>query len=188
MQDDLLDDDEDRLILDRSPDETGSQEDLDDLDSDDDIEGTMASDGERIIYPWMKKIHVAGVGKLNKQTNNKKEKFLTPFCDFAFLCCSEHHPLSPHYTVGVVICARQQRKGKNIDFLRISSENALRSLPKMLVHFNTSLVNIFSILECPKSLQICQICASLDIQSVCVLLRLLWSHERFKNFNSIVCL
>lgn len=63
MQDDLLDDDdEDRLILDRSPDETASQ-DLDDLDSDDDLEGTMASDGERIIYPWMKKIHVAGVGK-----------------------------------------------------------------------------------------------------------------------------
>lgn len=63
LQDDLLDDDdEDRLILDRSPDETGSQ-DLDDLDSDDDLEGTMASDGERIIYPWMKKIHVAGVGK-----------------------------------------------------------------------------------------------------------------------------
>ncbi|CRK95171.1 CLUMA_CG008723, isoform A [Clunio marinus] len=61
-QDDLLDDDEDRLILDRSPDETGSQDnDLDDLDSDDDMDGTMASDGERIIYPWMKKIHVAGV-------------------------------------------------------------------------------------------------------------------------------
>lgn len=71
MQDDLLDDDEDRLILDRSPDETGSQEDLDDLDSDDDLEGTMASDGERIIYPWMKKIHVAGVGKLNKQRRKK---------------------------------------------------------------------------------------------------------------------
>lgn len=63
LQDDLLDDeDEDRLIMDRSPDETGSQ-DLDELDSDDDLEGTMASDGERIIYPWMKKVHVAGVGK-----------------------------------------------------------------------------------------------------------------------------
>lgn len=112
MQDDLLDDDEDRLTLDRSPDETGSQEDLDDLDSDDDINGTLASDGERIIYPWMKKIHVAGVGKFqaNKQTT-EKEKFLTPFCNFAaFLCCSEHHPLSSHYTVGVVICAQQQRK------------------------------------------------------------------------------
>jgi homeobox protein HoxA/B/C/D4 len=68
LQDDLLDDDdEDRLILDRSPDETGSQDDLDELDSDDEMEGTLASDGERIIYPWMKKIHVAGVGKLNKQ-------------------------------------------------------------------------------------------------------------------------
>lgn len=80
MQDDLLDDDdEDRLILDRSPAETGSQDnDLDDLDSDDDdLEGTLASDGERVIYPWMKKIHVAGVGEL-------KEKFLTPFCNLFF--------------------------------------------------------------------------------------------------------
>jgi hypothetical protein len=60
LQDDLLDDDDDdRLISDQSPDDN----DLDDLDSDDDLEGTMASDGERIIYPWMKKIHVAGVGK-----------------------------------------------------------------------------------------------------------------------------
>ncbi|KAG5674039.1 hypothetical protein PVAND_004029 [Polypedilum vanderplanki] len=62
-QDDMLDDD-DRLIMgDRSPDELGSQDnDLDDeLDSDDDMEGTTTSEGERIIYPWMKKIHVAGV-------------------------------------------------------------------------------------------------------------------------------
>lgn len=29
---------------------------------DDETETTV--DGERIIYPWMKKIHVAGVGKL----------------------------------------------------------------------------------------------------------------------------
>lgn len=64
LQDDMLDDD-DRLILDRSPDEMGSQDnDLDDeIDSDDDLEGTTTSEGERIIYPWMKKIHVAGVGK-----------------------------------------------------------------------------------------------------------------------------
>jgi homeobox protein HoxA/B/C/D4 len=68
LQDDLLDDDEDRLILDRSPDETGSQEDLDDMDSDDDMDGTMASDGERVIYPWMKKIHVAGVCKLKRNS------------------------------------------------------------------------------------------------------------------------
>ena len=68
MQDDLLDDDEDRLILDRSPDETGSHGDLDDLESDDEIEGTMASDGERVIYPWMKKIHVAGVCKLKRNS------------------------------------------------------------------------------------------------------------------------
>ena len=50
-QDDLLD--EDRLMLDRSPDELGSHGgDLDDLDSDDEMdEATIASDGERIIYP-----------------------------------------------------------------------------------------------------------------------------------------
>lgn len=96
LQDDLLDDDdEDRLILDRSPDETGSQDnDLDDLDSDDDMEGTMASDGERIIYPWMKKIHVAGVGK----SIERKTKFLTPFCNLFSLFYSEHHPLSPQYS------------------------------------------------------------------------------------------
>lgn len=60
--------DEDRLMLDRSPDEMGSHcNDMDELcDSgsdlgDDDTETTV--DGERIIYPWMKKIHVAGFGK-----------------------------------------------------------------------------------------------------------------------------
>lgn len=66
-QDDLLD--EDRLMLDRSPDEIGSHgNDLDELcasDSDlDDDANETTTDGERIIYPWMKKIHVAGVGKL----------------------------------------------------------------------------------------------------------------------------
>lgn len=63
--------DEDRLMLDRSPDEMGSHcNDMDELcDSgsdmgDDETETTV--DGERIIYPWMKKIHVAGVGKLKQ--------------------------------------------------------------------------------------------------------------------------
>jgi hypothetical protein len=44
----------------------GSQDndlDDDDLDSDDDLEGTITSEGERVIYPWMKKIHVAGIGE-----------------------------------------------------------------------------------------------------------------------------
>lgn len=54
-------------MLDRSPEETESNDgDLDDLDSDTDLVDEMmtaTSDGERIIYPWMKKIHVAGVGK-----------------------------------------------------------------------------------------------------------------------------
>lgn len=56
---------EDRLMLDQSPDETGSHEldeDMGDSDSDDEILGET-TDGERIIYPWMKKIHVAGVGE-----------------------------------------------------------------------------------------------------------------------------
>lgn len=62
--------DEDRLMLDRSPDEIGSHgNDLDELcgsDSDlDDDENETTTDGERVIYPWMKKIHVAGVGKHN---------------------------------------------------------------------------------------------------------------------------
>lgn len=56
-------------MLDRSPDEMGSHEnDMDELcgsDSDlDDDANETTTDGERIIYPWMKKIHVAGVGKL----------------------------------------------------------------------------------------------------------------------------
>ncbi|XP_017487538.1 PREDICTED: homeotic protein deformed, partial [Rhagoletis zephyria] len=59
--DDMLE--EDRLMLDRSPDELGSNgndDDLGDSDSDDDLM-RETTDGERIIYPWMKKIHVAGV-------------------------------------------------------------------------------------------------------------------------------
>lgn len=78
-------DDDDRLILDRSPDDLGSQDnDLDDdLDSDDDMEGTTTSEGERIIYPWMKKIHVAGVGKLKK---------LTPFCNIFMFSSSRAVP------------------------------------------------------------------------------------------------
>lgn len=55
-------------MLDRSPDEMGSHgNDVDeegDSDSDHgDGENGETTDGERIIYPWMKKIHVAGVGK-----------------------------------------------------------------------------------------------------------------------------
>lgn len=56
-------------MLDRSPDELGSNENDDDLgdsDSDDDLMGET-TDGERIIYPWMKKIHVAGVGECIKK-------------------------------------------------------------------------------------------------------------------------
>lgn len=56
--------DEDRLMLDRSPDETEGDDDNLDSDTDCGDDGTNGgSDGERIIYPWMKKIHVAGVGK-----------------------------------------------------------------------------------------------------------------------------
>lgn len=59
--------DEDRLMLDHSPDElasNGLDDDLGDSDTEDDMMGET-TDGERIIYPWMKKIHVAGVGKFN---------------------------------------------------------------------------------------------------------------------------
>lgn len=84
FQDDLLDDDDDRLIMDRSPGETGSQDnDMDDLESDDDLDGTMASDGERIIYPWMKKIHVAGVGKSDETCErNARRHFAIFFSSF----------------------------------------------------------------------------------------------------------
>lgn len=65
-QDDLLE--EDRLMLDRSPDEMGSHgNDMDELcasdSSMDDDDNEITHDGERTIYPWMKKIHVAGVGE-----------------------------------------------------------------------------------------------------------------------------
>lgn len=65
LQDDLEDD---RLMMDRSPlgSQLGSNEDEicdSDSDLDDDMETT--TDGERRIYPWMKKIHVAGIGKWN---------------------------------------------------------------------------------------------------------------------------
>uniref|UniRef100_A0A1A9W4J0 Homeotic protein deformed n=1 Tax=Glossina brevipalpis TaxID=37001 RepID=A0A1A9W4J0_9MUSC len=66
--DDMLD--EDRLMLDHSPDElasNGLDDDLGDSDTEDDMMGET-TDGERIIYPWMKKIHVAGVGKFNRQS------------------------------------------------------------------------------------------------------------------------
>lgn len=65
--------DEDRLMLDRSPDEMEA-DDLDNLDSDEDgDDGTIGggSDGERIIYPWMKKIHVAGVGMYTSVVKKK---------------------------------------------------------------------------------------------------------------------
>lgn len=62
--------------MDRSPQESASQDnDLDDLDSDDDMEETLASDGERVIYPWMKKIHVAGIGELTSFGFMQQRKF-----------------------------------------------------------------------------------------------------------------
>lgn len=65
IQDEYLD--EERMMLDRSPNETESNDgDLDELDSDNELEedaANVTSDGERIIWPWMRKIHVAGVGK-----------------------------------------------------------------------------------------------------------------------------
>lgn len=65
LQDEYLD--EEQMMMDRSPDETESNDgELDELDSDNDLGDDMmntTSDGERIIYPWMKKIHVAGVGE-----------------------------------------------------------------------------------------------------------------------------
>ncbi|XP_036217388.2 homeotic protein deformed [Bactrocera oleae] len=77
--DDMLE--EDRLMLDRSPDELGSNENDDDLgdsDSDDDLMGET-TDGERIIYPWMKKIHVAGVANGSYQPGMEPKRQRTAY-------------------------------------------------------------------------------------------------------------
>lgn len=49
-------------MLDRSPDDELGSGDEDDSDSEIDESMETTHDGERTIYPWMKKIHVAGVG------------------------------------------------------------------------------------------------------------------------------
>ena len=52
-------------MLDRSPDEMcspGNDDEIGETDSEDADTIGDTTDGERIIYPWMKKIHVAGVG------------------------------------------------------------------------------------------------------------------------------
>lgn len=56
-----------------------------------DIE-TAGEDGERIIYPWMKKIHVAGVGKFLKKYIKKTHTFyafkMAPFCNMKIILLS----------------------------------------------------------------------------------------------------
>ncbi|XP_030373650.1 homeotic protein deformed [Scaptodrosophila lebanonensis] len=72
---------EDRLMLDRSPDELGSNDhddDLGDSDSDDDLMAET-TDGERIIYPWMKKIHVAGVANGSYQPGMEPKRQRTAY-------------------------------------------------------------------------------------------------------------
>lgn len=50
-------------MLDRSPEDELGSGDEDESDSDMDDANETTHDGERTIYPWMKKIHVAGVGE-----------------------------------------------------------------------------------------------------------------------------
>lgn len=50
-------------MLDRSPDDELGSGDEDETDSEMDDANETTHDGERTIYPWMKKIHVAGVGE-----------------------------------------------------------------------------------------------------------------------------
>ncbi|XP_052865941.1 homeotic protein deformed [Anopheles cruzii] len=80
-QDEFLD--EERMMLDRSPDELDSNEgDLDELDSDNDLVDDLmqaTSDGERIIYPWMKKIHVAGVANGSYQPGMEPKRQRTAY-------------------------------------------------------------------------------------------------------------
>uniref|UniRef100_A0A1I8NGV0 Uncharacterized protein n=1 Tax=Musca domestica TaxID=7370 RepID=A0A1I8NGV0_MUSDO len=78
--DDMLE--EDRLMLDRSPDELcspGLDDDLGDDDSDDDMMLAETTDGERIIYPWMKKIHVAGVANGSYQPGMEPKRQRTAY-------------------------------------------------------------------------------------------------------------
>ncbi|XP_067616367.1 homeotic protein deformed [Eurosta solidaginis] len=77
--DDMLE--EDRLMLDRSPDElcsNGNDDDLADSESDEDLMGET-TDGERIIYPWMKKIHVAGVANGSYQPGMEPKRQRTAY-------------------------------------------------------------------------------------------------------------
>uniref|UniRef100_A0A182TK94 Homeobox domain-containing protein n=1 Tax=Anopheles melas TaxID=34690 RepID=A0A182TK94_9DIPT len=80
-QDEFLD--EECLMLDQSPDELDSNDgDIDDLESDNDLgEDVMhaTSDGERIIYPWMKKIHVAGVANGSFQPGMEPKRQRTAY-------------------------------------------------------------------------------------------------------------
>ncbi|XP_058826236.1 homeotic protein deformed [Topomyia yanbarensis] len=80
-QDEYLD--EERMMLDRSPDETESNEgELDELDSDNDLDDDIinaTNDGERIIYPWMKKIHVAGVANGSYQPGMEPKRQRTAY-------------------------------------------------------------------------------------------------------------
>ncbi|XP_053668699.1 homeotic protein deformed [Anopheles marshallii] len=80
-QDEFLD--EERLMLDRSPDELDSNDgDMEDLDSDNDLGDDLmhaTSDGERIIYPWMKKIHVAGVANGSFQPGMEPKRQRTAY-------------------------------------------------------------------------------------------------------------
>ncbi|XP_001660498.2 homeotic protein deformed [Aedes aegypti] len=80
-QDEYLD--EEQMMMDRSPDETESNDgELDELDSDNDLGDDMmntTSDGERIIYPWMKKIHVAGVANGSYQPGMEPKRQRTAY-------------------------------------------------------------------------------------------------------------
>ncbi|BFF89628.1 homeotic protein deformed [Drosophila madeirensis] len=72
---------EDRLMLDRSPDEllsNDNDDDLGDSESDDDLMAET-TDGERIIYPWMKKIHVAGVANGSYQPGMEPKRQRTAY-------------------------------------------------------------------------------------------------------------
>ncbi|KFB43126.1 AGAP004646-PA-like protein [Anopheles sinensis] len=80
-QDEFLD--EERMMLDRSPDELDSNDgDMDELDSDNDLGDELmhaTTDGERIIYPWMKKIHVAGVANGSFQPGMEPKRQRTAY-------------------------------------------------------------------------------------------------------------
>lgn len=108
-----------------------------------DIE-TAGEDGERIIYPWMKKIHVAGVGKFYFKKHILFMLFkMAPFCNIItlrYFCIIKNIMLNLIFRGSFCNVCRRDKGKEIIDFHRILSscmavvEYIRRK--KLLVHSN----------------------------------------------------